>query len=65
MMYKASSQLVEHWLVILGQYKFTIGHILGDGINWGDLVSRLMRPKQEVTYVDMGDVRVLRSEHRS
>ena len=37
---KALAQRLEGWKCVLGQYRYTIGHIPGDRNSWGDLLSR-------------------------
>ena len=37
---KAVAQRLEGWKCVLGQYRYTICHILGDRNAWGDLLSR-------------------------
>ena len=37
---KALAQRLEGWKCVLGQYRYTICHILGDRNAWGDLLSR-------------------------
>ena len=45
---KALAQRLEGWKCVLGQYRYTICHILGDRNAWGDLLSLPALPVRAV-----------------